>query len=393
MPDSSHNSPRSLMHWGVLALVLLNVGLLALTNPTRAISAGFVVEPDLSPRDPSTTPIYESRFVGAGVPAFSHSASMVEISDGRLRAFWMGGGSHEGKSDVAIYTALFDPATNAWTRETPIIQVDDSQRHLHRNIHTVGNATIHKFDSGRLLLWYVSVSVGGWAGSSINMIHSDDDGETWSAPKRLVTSPFFNLSSLVKSPPVRFTDGTIGLPIYHEFMGKFCELLRLTPDGKVLHKQRLTKGRRTLQPAIIPRSETEATAFLRRSDKAPRRAITVATSDGGLSWGEPLILDMPNPGSPISALRLDTGELLIVFNNVPRKRDKLTLAISSDEGVTYDIIKEIESKGDHLSNGFGYPWLMQSSTGQFHLLYTWRRERIKHLTFNRAWLEQNRSSR
>ena len=35
---------------------------------------------------------------------------------------------------------------------------------------------------------------------------------------------------------------------------------------------------------------------------------------------------------------------------------------------------------------FSYPWLMQTSDGEFHLLYTWHRLGIKHVQFNQAWL-------
>jgi predicted neuraminidase len=37
---------------------------------------------------------------------------------------------------------------------------------------------------------------------------------------------------------------------------------------------------------------------------------------------------------------------------------------------------------------FSYPYLIQASSGDFHLLYTWNRVFIKHLRFNQAWLEK-----
>jgi predicted neuraminidase len=36
---------------------------------------------------------------------------------------------------------------------------------------------------------------------------------------------------------------------------------------------------------------------------------------------------------------------------------------------------------------YSYPWIMQDREGDVHLLYTWGRSRIKHVRFNRAWLE------
>ena len=36
---------------------------------------------------------------------------------------------------------------------------------------------------------------------------------------------------------------------------------------------------------------------------------------------------------------------------------------------------------------FSYPFLMQASNGDVHLLYAWKREAIRHVVFNTAWLD------
>ena len=40
---------------------------------------------------------------------------------------------------------------------------------------------------------------------------------------------------------------------------------------------------------------------------------------------------------------------------------------------------------------FSYPFLMQARDGEVHLVYTWQRKAIKHITFNAAWLDTRRS--
>jgi predicted neuraminidase len=47
----------------------------------------------------------------------------------------------------------------------------------------------------------VSVSYGGWSGSAINQLVSDDGGHTWPGARRLILSPLFNLSTLVRNQP------------------------------------------------------------------------------------------------------------------------------------------------------------------------------------------------
>jgi predicted neuraminidase len=79
----------------------------------------------------------------------------------------------------------------------------------------------------------VAVSFGGWAASRLVVLESDDLGRSWDFDEALTTSPFMNISTLVKTPPIRYADGTVGLPVYHEMVGKFGELLRLDKHNPI----------------------------------------------------------------------------------------------------------------------------------------------------------------
>ena len=46
-----------------------------------------------------------------------------------------------------------------------------------KHIRKMGNPVIAMAPDNRLWLFYVSVSIGGWAGSAINAMYSDDLGE------------------------------------------------------------------------------------------------------------------------------------------------------------------------------------------------------------------------
>jgi predicted neuraminidase len=357
-------------------------------RPPQPLSVGFA--PHVPIANASDQPFFASQFVSGGSTKFVHSATAADIGEGRIRAFWLAG-AREGHHDVAIFTSLFDPDTRTWSPERPAIALDWVRRHLARNVIALGNPVAMQHEDGRLFLWFVSVSIGGWSGSAINMTVSHDAGETWEPPLRLVTSPFLNISTLVRQPPFTFVDGTIGLPVYHECMGIFAELLRLDSNGRVLHKQRLTWGRSTLQPKIVPRNEKEATGFLRRAGSAPRQVLGLQTADGGLTWSSPRALDLPNPGAPIAAVRLDSGEVKIIFNNTQKNRINLTLATSPDDGDSWQTIRTIDGHDEPgAAQDVSYPALVQTPSGDFHLLYTADQTHIRHVHFNRAWLEQNR---
>ena len=138
---------------------------------------------------------------------------------------------------------------------------EGAQIGLGRYIAKLGNPVAMCNINGQLQLYVVTVSIGGWAGSSISVLHSDDEGVTWSIPKRLIATPFLNLSTLVKGSGFLFADGTIGMPVYHEWIGKYGELLRLDPNGQVLDKRRMSSGRGTLQPIVFVDDEKHASAY------------------------------------------------------------------------------------------------------------------------------------
>lgn len=326
-----------------------------------------------------------------------HAASAISARNGALTAFWYGG-SDEGARDVSIYMSV--QSGHGWTDQTPIVTREAVQSHLNRHIRKLGNASVVRQPDGRLWMFFVTVSIGGWAGSAINLIESRDDGRTWSPPRRLVTSPFLNVSTLVRANPFRYADGSIGLPAYHEFIGKFAELIRIDRDGRVIGKTRLSTGRRALQPDVVVVDEARAVLLLRDGGPSPRHLLRASTDDGGKTWTEPTEIDMPNPDSAVDALALDGDRLLAVLNDSDEGRERLTLALSDDLGLNWKPLMTLAdaSKGEPGAategrHEYSYPWVMRGADGLYHVLFTWNRERIRHVAFNQTWLERQAGAR
>ena len=86
----------------------------------------------------------------------------------------------------------------------------------------------------------------------------------------------------------------------------------------------------------------------------------------------------------LDAIRLDDGRMLLAFNDSETGRENLRLALSTDEGRTWTRIATLaeESGAD-----FSYPFLMQASNGDVHLVYTWKRTAIRHVVFNTSWVD------
>jgi predicted neuraminidase len=367
--------------WLLAALVSFGFGFRHLRAlEARFPPATFVSEPTSGPASVPDGFEIEARTASSGATPSVHSATAVAIEGGKILALWYGG-SREGAKDVAILKAVFDPESGSWSEEERVTTREETSSDLGRYVKKLGNPVVARDATGRLWLFYVSVSAGGWSGSAVNFRISDDGGSTWGRARRLVTSPFLNLSTLVRGPAVLCQDGSLWLPVYHEFIGKFGELLRLSPGGKVLDKIRLSRGRSSLQPVVVPFGPRDAIALLRRSGSSPPRILSAETGDGGLTWTELRPTPLPNPDAAVAALALGgVGPLLVAYNDSETGRSSLELAASLDRGRSFRVLRSLDPlPGTEPGAELSYPWLLESSNGDLHLLYSWNRRRILHV--------------
>jgi len=444
-------TPSTLQEGRLLPSVLLYRLCLPLLCLLFACGLWFSSTPRLAPfaidhpRDPAALandaemlePLFASDFASSTFQRHVHSSSIAALPDGGLISVWFAG-SREGAADVDIRGARFDPVTGDWGEEFKLISRATTERVLQRDIRKLGNPVIALAPDNRLWLFYVSVSLGGWAGSAINTIHSDDGGATWSQPRRLITSPFLNISTLVRNPPVFHADGSIGLPIYHEFLGKFAEYLYLCPEGRIIDKFRISRGSHSLQPTVVPLSEDSALALLRNSGVEHGKVLASFTSDRGQTWTDHVPVQPWNPNSAVAAISEGDGDILVVLNDLEDGRFRLTLYHTDaslkdwrkvsvlDEGPlpqewvteelfrrelqdSYTAVAEAEEEtpaklqalvqsaekrgcrgGQRCTFKFEYPTLIRAPNGFFHLVYSWNNTLIKHVVFNSAWVEQQR---
>jgi predicted neuraminidase len=373
----------------------------------------------------------EAQFVSSQPGQAVHAPSVVELKDGSLRAVWFSG-SREGAGDVTIQTAVMNAATGQWGIETTLFDRQQLQRGLWRYVKKIGNPVIARAADGSLYLWMVNVSLGGWAGSAISWARSVDDGATWSAPRRLVTSPFLNISTLVKAAPVPMSDGSVGLPVYHEFITKFAEVLHINAQGRVTDKTRIPGSHSSLQPVVLVASPVQADAYMRAGQGG--RVVMSATNDAGQTWAPARSVSLPNPDSAMAGLVASSGDKWLALNPTAAGRQSLALLKAASFG-SFDTTKTLFVEGsaaasqagnsltiaDHSAllghelkaqgasdadirayvgsaarqlcgpsacvKEFSYPFLLQTRDGSIHLVYTWHRSRIKHVRIDHAALD------
>ena len=329
-----------------------------------------------------------------GAPSV-HAASLITLKDGGVRAFWFAG-SREGAPDVVINTSVFDPQASRWSAPTVVMDRVAAEKGLSRYIAKLGNPVPARMADGRMQLFFVTVSIGGWAGSSISSVISDDEGLTWDRPQRLISSPLINLSTLVKSPAIAFADGRLGLPGYHEWIGRFGELLRIEAS-QVIDKRRMSSGRGAIQPVVFVEGPQEASAFFRqtRPSSQPKKIPVSETRNAGQSWSIAKDLEIPNPNSAVAALTLSNGMRLMVLNNIEVGRYRLVMVMRESNSAQWQVIQVVEDDetlANDLHREFSYPYLISANGEDAHLVYTWDRKKIKHVYFSENWLKHAASN-
>jgi predicted neuraminidase len=211
--------------------------------------------------------VYDLSRLGLSIPTpaqsiANHSPSLAALSSGELAMAWFGG-SREGARDVRIFFSRF--VGLRWTAAHPIMGTDQLIKESGRYVTKLGNPMLY-FDGERLHCWFVSVSLGGWGGARLNHMVSMDKGVVWSTPKLLITSPFLNVSTLVRATALPVLDDSTGkssmpgaalvsretlLPAYFELTHKYPVMLRVDSNGRLLDRYPFGGLTGLLQPSVI----------------------------------------------------------------------------------------------------------------------------------------------
>lgn len=376
---------------GTLALVFAAVPIMErLSAPPVAQAFEFPSPPPLpAVAPPDARPVYREHALDAGGQPMVHSATLALVPDGNDLLAWWYAGTREGARDVALHTARWDAAADTWSPAREMLTRARAAAGLGRHLKKLGNPVAFLAPDDRLWLFFVSVSVGGWAGSAINYTISRDGGATFGPIRRLTTSPFLNISTLVRSPPVALRGGALALPVYHEFLGKFAEVLFLDPDGRVRDKRRISWGRDALQPVLVPTGAKEALVFMRHAGPQPRRVLRARTHNAGRTFTRPRPTTLPNPDAAVAGGLVANGAIALIYNPSSTARNALSLATASpdDDYERWTRLHDFERAPQDSGRHFAYPAWLRDRQGRFHAVWSHQRRHIRHVMFNQAWID------
>ncbi len=313
----------------------------------------------------------------------AHSPSLVRRLDG-FSVIWFDG-SREASNDITIQQVQISKDEDQWVAGdvTLLFSRFDLMEFSRprQTILTIGNVIAER-DQG-LSFFATIVSFGGWAAASIAHVVTDEGAIE--RVEKLPLSPFLNRSHLVRAPAIRYVDGSLGIPAYLELGRGIGDFARLDAQRRVRAKARINQKIEAIQATIVPYGPQEAVALSRSFDDRSDRLVVNWTRDAGRSWTpDTLINDIPNPNSPVAALLLSDGSLLMAFNDSPKDSSILKLALSQDQGRTWRRIYTLESN----QGAARYPALLRLPGGDLALTYSIQNKRgVRAFVFNEAWIQ------
>ncbi|MBN2093649.1 exo-alpha-sialidase [candidate division KSB1 bacterium] len=290
-----------------------------------------------------------------------HASTIVELPDGGLMVAWYAG-SEEGAKDVAVLVSRRDADSSEWSE--PVVLADTPEK-------PEGNPVLWVTPENQLRLYYMTMERDGWETCQMKAIHSDDGGRTWSEP--ILLEP--ELGFMLRNKPICLMNGDIILPIYDE--RKWASLFWISSDkGQTWQKtENLLSEPGNIQPTVIQSADGSLFSLMRTGKRGGR--LWQATSiDNGRTWTIPVQSQLRNPNAACDMVKLINGLVVLVFNDSKQGRANLNVAISKDEGKTWQANYFLETQSH---KEFSYPAIIQTRDGKIHITYTFLRTHIKHV--------------
>ncbi len=324
------------------------------------------------PASVSSSPAFiRSEFINPAPSSLSvHAPTLVETSNHDLLAAWYAGTSR-GNSDTAIWVSRY-----AYGHWLPRVKVAEGTSTAQRQ--PTWHPVLFAPDTRRIFLFYKEgAGPANWSGL---VSTSTDDGWNWSEPVRLPDG----LPGPDRNKPILLHNGAI-----------LCPSSRQLPDGRwQVHFEASRDSGKTwqeiappdtalhaIQPTILARPDRSLIALGRTREG---RIFQTSSTDKGKTWSPPALTDLPNPNAPIDAVALRDGRYLLVYNptagsNAASRsgRSPLSVALSSDAVHWQPVLTLEDGRGS-----FSYPAIIQTRDGLVHIVYSWNRQHIKHITLD-----------
>lgn len=304
-----------------------------------------------------------------------HSATIAETPTGLVAAYF--GGTRERHPDVEIYISR--KVNGTWL--APVSAANGIQSDKLRL--PTWNPVLYQVPGGDLLLFYkIGPKPSEWWGM---MRSSKDGGITWSDAKKMPEGYI----GPVKNKPVLLSNGNLFAPSSKEGNGWKVHFEVTNDNGKNWRTVGPVAGNGldAIQPSILDHGKGRLQILARSKNRA---LVESWSADNGETWSPLAKTNLPNNNSGTDAVTMKDGRHVLVYNHVlppgdlaKGPRTPLNVAISKD-GKEWHAALILE---DSPISQYSYPAVIQTSDGMLHFIYTWRREKIKHVVVDPSKLK------
>mgnify|MGYP001565152858 CR=1 FL=1 len=233
---------------------------------------------------------------------------------------------------------------------------------------------MHRDALGRLHLWYVRTARYWQDGEIVHVCPLDPEGGL--GPKALLPLP---RGWLIRGRPLA-RDGRLFLPVYNEIdMTSAVWDQPLEGESGQLSETVGAQGG-LIHPVLLDFGGDEFRCFFRNS-WPPNRIHHAYSMDRGATWSRAHPTALPNPNAGIDVVRLENDLLLCANNHSQSERTPLSLALSSNRGIDWRRIADLENEPGE----FSYPTLIAHGE-RLYIAYSHRRSAIKIVRLERERL-------
>lgn len=333
-----------------------------------------------------------------------HAADLLELPNGDMLCCWFAG-SDEGNADISIAVSRLKAGESQWS--IPEIVSDDPER-------SEQNPSLFLTPQGEIWIMYTAqVSKNAIPDAEFNLQYtaeirrkiSRDNGYTWGPTETMFgrEGSFCRQKIQVLSNGrwvfgnwICFNDNT------HN--GSDITVVQISDDqGKSWRPVEIPESRGRVHCNIVEMEPGKLTALFR--SRSADNIYIAFSEDYGDSWTKPERTVLPNNNSSISAIRLQSGALAVVYNPVranedpsvtvwPHLRCPVAVAISEDNGKTWPYIRLVEMGNGYIgeenknkNSRYEYPVMMQATDGSIHIAYSFNNRRcVKYVVVTEDWI-------
>ncbi|WEX11273.1 sialidase family protein [Chelativorans sp. AA-79] len=367
--------------------------------------SSIAINPDGIIRRSEADDAREEAFLPTHV-AQAHASFLLALGNGDIACTWFAG-TEEGKPDVSIYFSRLPAGSRQWTPETKVS--DDPER-------SEQNPVLFETPEGALWLLYTAQEFGNQDTAIVRRRISQDGGRSWGPIETLFDEP----GTFIRQPMLVLSSGEWILPIFHclpvpgeTWHGQNdVSAVKISADqGRTWSEYPVPESRGAVHMNIVERRDGTLLALFR--SRYADSIMSATSGDKGRTWTTPVPTPLPNNNSSIQCRALADGTLALVFNNVSATpavraqaqgrptwgvpRTPLSIALSSDEGETWPVIRDIEvapspppelnvDKQDRRMRELSYPTVTGDAQGRINVAFTYFRKAIKFVRFNPGWV-------